>query len=230
MPSKFIAGRSLTLPPGGLEGVARVQQLSRPPLMVPSNTADPIRFTLAPGIVYAISESESGGWFARKRTSAVQYAVHGASHRNFRWLAYIAGEITCLPLNALFGDEVLTGPFSGCWLAIFQFIQNGALYVGHIGTGDFPADPRTVAVKAAWNAAVDNGIIRPIKAVRPSHPGSRLKPGYRPEVYALITSAQDISTMVWQCPITVPTGNAGETIKIDSVDRAMTRIAPNFDP
>ena len=39
MPSKFIAGRSLTLPPGGLEGVAHAQGLNRPPLMVPSNTA-----------------------------------------------------------------------------------------------------------------------------------------------------------------------------------------------
>jgi hypothetical protein len=31
-------------------------------------------------------------------------------------------------------------------------------------------------------------------------------------------------------PLMVPSNTAGETIKIDSVDRAMTRTAPNFDP
>jgi hypothetical protein len=231
---KFIAGRYLTLPPyGEFDGVALTFQLGRSPIPLSPSTGNQVpggdlsRFTLAPGSEFVIMESTGGRWRIDKRTSAVHYAMHMKSHRNFRWLTYVEGEITCLPLA---GYPVLTGEFSGCWLAIFQVISTGTMLVAHIGTGGSSNDPRTLAVKAAWRAAVDNNLIRPIRAIHPPVVATASMQGYRPAVYGLVTSSQEMYTMVWQKPYDVASPGKGITIKIESVERATTVTAPVFNP
>lgn len=88
---------------------------------------------------------ESTGIFTK--TSAVQAGRSLKEHRNFLWLPYAPGAITEIPLQ---GTDVLSGPMSGCWLITYRK-PNGIPCVAHVGTVDSAVDPRTVAVKAAWN-------------------------------------------------------------------------------
>ena len=66
-------------------------------------------------------------------------------HSLFQWLGYIPGVVNQVPLGAL---DVLSGGFTGCWMAIYQ--MDGRQYVGHIGTEDTPNHLNTLAVKQAW--------------------------------------------------------------------------------
>ncbi|MBM3149224.1 MAG: hypothetical protein FJZ88_04230 [Chloroflexi bacterium] len=63
----------------------------------------------------------------------------------FQWLAYIPGVVNQVPLGA---QDILSGMFSGCWMAVYQV--GGRQYVGHIGTEDNPNSAHSLAAKQAW--------------------------------------------------------------------------------
>jgi hypothetical protein len=82
--------------------------------------------------------------------------------RIFRWLPYVAGRITYVPVN---NDIVMTGKMSGCWLTIFS--MNGQRYFGHLGT-DSNNRGVTEDVKSAWKIAVNRGLVQPVRAFDPA--------------------------------------------------------------
>ncbi len=63
----------------------------------------------------------------------------------FEWLPYWAGAITTVPFN---GVDIFTGPFGGCFIAVYRVGAN--ICVAHIGTGPTDADAQTIAVKNRW--------------------------------------------------------------------------------
>lgn len=65
-------------------------------------------------------------------------------HRNFRFLYWYREHISYVEQD---GQDVLSGPFSGCYLAAFS--KNGWRYVAHIGTSKRTDSNR--AVRNAWN-------------------------------------------------------------------------------
>jgi hypothetical protein len=87
----------------------------------------------------------------------------GMAAFQFRWLPYVAGLITYVPLN---NDSIITGKFTGCWLAIFR--MGGQKYLAHIGTDTLPTSPLTLNVKTAWKDAVTAGQITEVAAVKPT--------------------------------------------------------------
>jgi hypothetical protein len=87
----------------------------------------------------------------------------GMAAFQFRWLPYVAGLITYVPLN---NDAIITGKFTGCWLAIFR--KAGQQYLAHIGTDTLPTSPLTIDVKASWREAVRAGLITEVAAVKPT--------------------------------------------------------------
>lgn len=99
----------------------------------------PAHFVSTPGRDYQIQLSSGSGFLDLTRTSAIvagQNPDVKKAHRNFRWLHWQPGKITYLPLA---GADILSGPFSGCWIVIFSMA--GVNYVGHIGTFDSPNTP-----------------------------------------------------------------------------------------
>lgn len=82
--------------------------------------------------------------------------------RNFRWLPFVAGRITYVPLRQ---DVIFTGIMTGCWL--FTFILNAETCLGHIGTDNMSAE-NTQGVKDAWRNAEKAGTIRTLKAFKPT--------------------------------------------------------------
>ena len=151
MLQKLIADRLLTLPPF---------DQSTPPI----NPAFPANFALAANRVYNIQESTNvGSFFSPTRSSQVVGGAHAAKgHRTFRWLPWVKGQVSSVPLA---GGDILTGKMSGCWLVIFQL--NGALYAGHIGTEDAPTSANSLQAKAAWRNAVNANQIAPVAAFNP---------------------------------------------------------------
>ncbi|HKC54904.1 MAG TPA: hypothetical protein VKC35_02225 [Vicinamibacterales bacterium] len=151
MLQKLIADRLLTLP---------AFDQSTPP----ANPAFPANFVPAPNRIYNIHESTNvGSFFSPTRSSQVTAGAHAQkTHRTFRWLPWVKGQVSCVPLA---GGDILTGKMSGCWLVIFQL--NGATYAGHIGTEDAQATPNSVQAKAAWRNAVNANQIAPMAAFNP---------------------------------------------------------------
>jgi hypothetical protein len=151
MLQKLIADRLLTLP---------AFDQSTPP----ANPAFPANFVPAPNRVYNIQESSNvGSFFSPTRSSQVVAGAHAQKgHRTFRWLPWIKGQVSCVPLA---GADILTGKMSGCWLVIFQF--NGATYAGHIGTEDSRETPNSIQAKAAWRNAVNANHVVPMGAFNP---------------------------------------------------------------
>lgn len=96
---------------------------------------------------------ESTGVFTK--VSSVSAGTHATKgHRNFNWLEYRPGYITEVPLTT----DVITGPMSGCFLAIYR--RAGAYYAGHIGTAEsdrvfagrqYTKQEINDAVKDTWN-------------------------------------------------------------------------------
>jgi hypothetical protein len=66
----------------------------------------------------------------------------------FTFLKYVPGAVTIAPLPG----PVMTGPMSGCLLC--KYTHNGRQHLAHIGTGDTPQSPETIAVKTAWRAFI----------------------------------------------------------------------------
>ncbi len=62
-----------------------------------------------------------------------------------QWLHFWAGAITSVELNRY---DVFTGPFSGCFIAVFK--QAGKFRITHLGTGPTKTDQETVQVKDQW--------------------------------------------------------------------------------
>ena len=151
MLQKLIADRLLTLP---------AFDQSTPPV----NPAFPAHFAPAANRVYNIQQSTNvGSFFSPTRSSQVVAGAHAQkTHRTFRWLPWVKGQVSCVPLT---GGDILTGKMSGCWLVIFQF--NGARYAGHIGTEDAPTTPNSLQAKAAWRNAVNANQIVPVAAFNP---------------------------------------------------------------
>jgi hypothetical protein len=165
----------------------------------------PARFMRIPDRLYSIQESTSSGpFYNRTKTSQVSAGAHAnqaKQHRTFRWLPWVPGQITCVTLA---GADILTGPMSGCWLTIFSI--DGIRYVGHIGTEDSSTSDNTIAVKAAWRAAVNNGAIVPVAAFNPVGPALNIAQlglnGEAPGFFGGVTTSGTMSTVV----ITRPAG------------------------
>jgi hypothetical protein len=62
----------------------------------------------------------------------------------FTYLRYVSGGVTIARLPG----PILTGPMSGCLLC--KYTHNGQQSVAHVGTGDTPQSPETIAVKSDW--------------------------------------------------------------------------------
>lgn len=84
--------------------------------------------------------------FDRQKVSSTGLGAVAKAHRNFVWLEWIGGVVSCIQPH---GIDVLTGPMSGCW--IVSFLQGGAHYIGHVGTVMTATDANTIAARAAWN-------------------------------------------------------------------------------
>jgi hypothetical protein len=80
---------------------------------------------------------ESTGLFEKR--SAVAVGKHVKTHRNVRWLPWIPGKISYVDLE---GDDMLTGPMSGCYIVVFEF--ENRIRVGHIGTSQGRDHPDTI--------------------------------------------------------------------------------------
>jgi len=191
MIQKLIEDRQLTLP--GFD--------QSPPAVDPTY---PANFVPAPGRIYSIEESTgTGPLLHRTRTSQVSVGAHATkAHRTFRWLPWVLGKVSCLPLA---GADILTGTMSGCWLVIFQY--NGVQYAGHIGTYLEPTHRDTLQAQAAWRNAVNAGTITPVKAFNPVGPnlpaiGTLNLKGESPEFYGAFNPAGQVFTVV----LTIPGG------------------------
>lgn len=114
---------------------------------------------------YMISESEGSGLLGTTRTSEVSAAdePHKKEHRNFRWLPWIPGKISYVPIA---GTDVLTGPFTGCWAVVFK--MGSDTYLGHIGTDLTATSDNSKQVKKAWADAIASGTVTPVRACNPA--------------------------------------------------------------
>jgi hypothetical protein len=157
MLQKLIADRLITLPPFPQEAAPQ------PPMGLPAH------FVPALEQNYYIKESTGVGWFNWTRSSQmVKSSTLGKNvpikpHRTFRWLPWVPGKVTFMPLA---GSDILTGPMTGCWLAIFRY--NGVQYAGHIGTHLDANTPLTIQARDAWRNAVTNRDIFPVAAFKPT--------------------------------------------------------------
>jgi hypothetical protein len=120
--------------------------------------------------------------------------------RPFRWLPYVPGVVTCVPLD---GEDTLTltGQMSGCWLTIFVLNADGRKYIGHIGTAAGQSG-LTQQAKTAWCNAVSSGQITPKQAYNPYDKSlfGICKPGEVPEFYGAIDPSGKCQTVVLAKP------------------------------
>jgi hypothetical protein len=98
----------------------------------------------------------------QSKAAKITVGRHSEAQRNLRWLPFLAGRITYVPLR---NDAIFTGIMTGCWL--FTFTMNGEICLGHIGTDSDSAE-NTQGVKDAWKTAEKNGTIKTLKAFRPT--------------------------------------------------------------
>jgi len=217
MLNKLVTGRYLDLPYFDNTGPAH------------PGAGSPTDFVLIPIRMYQIEESETEGVLSKKTISQVSPGFHAKTHRNFRWLPWIPGKVSYVPLA---GVDTLTGPFTGCWAVIFKL--NGVDYVGHIGTKTSPDTPESISAKNAWDAAVATGAIMPFKAFKPTDIVPTPKPGGKgaATVYAVITPTYEMATVVTK-KYTIPYNpKATGAVKqprgeeIASVTMAMPLVAP----
>jgi hypothetical protein len=208
MIQKLIANRYLTLP--GFD--------QTPP---PLDLTYPTDFAPAPGRIYSIEESTtSGSFFQRHKSSQILVGAHATkAHRTFRWLPWVLGKVSCVPLA---GADILTGTMSGCYLVIFQRL--GALYAGHIGTHQDPTSANTIQAKAAWRNAVNAAQITPVAAFNPVGGGLPAMhtlnlQNEAPEFYGAFTAASNVYTVV----LTIP-GVGGPTRRIARVAQMPTTV------
>lgn len=190
---KFIEGRVFDLP-----------NFNNNPTIAPSTL--PKDFVEVPNLGYEVHQSKATKNVTK---SSVTTGSHPKTHRNFRWLPWIRGKISCVCLH---GDDVLTGPFTGCWVVLFE--HGGKPWVGHIGTSDNSSDPMTIQAKTAWRAAVDGNLLSPLKAFRPT---DLIPTGLKgsPTWYALINSSQEGYSLVME-----------QTGKVNTDPVRLAKVAP----
>ena len=151
MLEKLVPGRYLRFP--SIHQAARAH-----------NAVFPSHFVEGAGAVLNIGESESEGPLATGRQiSAIGTGAHGSrSHRTFRWLPYVPGKVTYLPLA---GPDMLTGKMTGCWITIFE--HRGCRYAAHIGTEENAGTPNSKQARKAWRDAEQSGVIRLVAGFNP---------------------------------------------------------------
>jgi hypothetical protein len=125
----------------------------------------------------------------------------------YRWLAYVAGRTTTLPLA---GGDVLTGPMSGCLIATWT---DGGAKIAHVGTidGNPPASSRVKrAFAAEAGGAGDLTAFNPASLWTPGEIATamgRRAMGFN--IYALVTGpGRFYSVLVFELPIG-PGNNVG---------------------
>lgn len=167
--SKLLINRYITLPfsTAGItdQSAANFQRIESPP--------------------YYLKESKG----LRTKSSQVIQGDGPKPHRRFVWLPWIPGQISEIELR---GVDVLTGPMSGCKIAIYH--QGESTFVGHIGT--LEDRERTAAVKATWNTFAQQNLAEaqcfdPMRAISYQ---MRPNPGEiaGPTVFCLVTASREV--------------------------------------
>jgi hypothetical protein len=182
MKSKLIRDAFLEMPAAW----NKVEPVPNPAVELPEG------FVLVPDTVYSISHGTT--WPFKRQIQ-----------RPFRWLPYIPGKVTCMPLG---GQDILTltGKMTGRWVVVFILESTGQRFVGHIGTSWEWGDLAGYA-KWAWRNAVEKDLVTPWKAYNPVDPTQiSLDPdrldlkGEAAEFYGAIQPAGRCSTVLLTCP------------------------------
>jgi hypothetical protein len=134
------------------------KQFANRPATAPQPPNQPTDFCLVEDRPYKLrhKRDDDGG------ICPVEVGTHRHPYRNFRWLPWLPGKVSYVPLA---GDIIVTGEMSGCWLVVF--ILNGVRCFGHIGTLQDPKSQGTVAAINAWKVAVNGKRIIPVAAFNP---------------------------------------------------------------
>lgn len=117
--------------------------------------------------------------------SPVVEGIHINPQRNFKWLPWILGKVSYVPLN---NDIIITGEMSGCWLIIFTL--NGQTCFGHIGTFQDSSHPRTIEAIQAWKIAKRSGKVTNVQGFNPVSVG----PG-TPFTFGAVTPNREFYTI-----------------------------------
>ena len=123
--------------------VGRFIVLQVPPIGVTAPLAGVAGFLVQPAIFLTLEESQKVRGVGK--VSDVAQGVGAKAHRNFRFLYWLPGSVSCC---RMMGADVMTGPMSGCTLT--RFTRGGWTYAGHLGT-DTDSVANTTAAKNAWN-------------------------------------------------------------------------------
>lgn len=166
-----------------------------------------------------------------KRISTISVQRHPSpfrQHRTFRWLPWVPGVVTCVPLA---GPDILTGPMTGCWLAIFS--HQDVRYVAHIGTDGNANTENTIDAKTAWNTAINATTVRPLAAFDPleevedeAGAADRFGPYNAVKVFGHITAAMQRACVV----IAQDGGNAASHAILHTQEVTSRSAAPQFQP
>ena len=124
---------------------------------------NPRFYVVTPPLPYCVNFAERPG----RETRGVQQGrfnrpFNWKGHRNFRWLPYRPWLISEVAFESV---DVLSGPFSGCFLVYYR--RNGGLRVGHIGTGPVENANLNNATKNQFIQNINEGRIQVIAAFDP---------------------------------------------------------------
>lgn len=212
MHGKFIEGRGLGISPSLFDS----QSVSAPV------AGDPAHFVQVPGVAYQVMESTG---MLHKLSQVNPGSNPVKDHRNFRWLPWIQGKVSYVALD---GPDVVSGPFSGCWVSIFR--MRGQLWVGHIGTFMGGEDPDTLQAINAWEGAEASGVVTSLKATNPLRDIPKdFKFVGVPEIYVIVTANQEVFTMVMSSPTAMSSGAAPLPV-INHMRRPLITQSPTFPP
>ena len=117
----------------------------------------PVDFCVVEDRRYNLKEASVAGAVSQLATGA-----HTETARNCRWLPWIPGKVSYIPLH---DDVIVTGETSGCWLVVFA--MNGQRYLGHVGTLEDPWSSGTLSATNAWKVAVGRRIVASVRAFNP---------------------------------------------------------------
>lgn len=121
----------------------------------------------------------------RQRVSVVKDGGSSEGHRIFIWLPWLPGKVSEVAPQ---GIDVLTGPFTGCWVT--SYTRMGTRFVGHVGTEGWKTSPASLRAKAAWNEMIP--LLSSYSGFEPASATSTQvktsKAGGTRNVYALVTA------------------------------------------
>jgi hypothetical protein len=162
--------------------------------------------------------------FQQQRTSQVVQTEHATKlNRNFRWLEWIGGMVSEVPLN---GVDVLTGPMSGCW--IMRYMRNHVSCVGHVGTVMTPTDQLSIDARNAWNTFSANAPIASCTGFRPFNDWVNAFPVKQSnddaaKIFALVTAAGQFYSI-----FTYSVRNQPQRLRIAGVQQCPNSLPANF--